>query len=252
MVEWVQGRRERLISSSSSSLTHCSLFLSHAQQKCSRFCWNTIYEWFFPRGSFFLCSRSIQFNSMCAIWCAPVCIYFICIHSWKCAQTLTRRTSQETFARCLTAQRILHLIFVLDFMFHSFVHFFSFILNLCPLLPHSVFNLICNNTVWLARLVWKVDSIRLMSFCHLEIKITLFYSKNIQQTSVTINRIEKEYFFVLFVSFEEHEVASCHACQLNGIRMSLATKWFFLTSHKFSKIAEWQWIRIYRTNMQIL
>lgn len=120
-----------------------------------------------------LCSRSIQFNSIhCVLFCVLQFVnIFLCIHSWKCAHTqpkLTRQTSQETFARCLSffsAQRILHLIFVLDFMLcFFFVHVRFF---------RTVFNLICNNTLQSGWYVWKVDSIRLMSFCHSKIKFTL-------------------------------------------------------------------------------
>lgn len=51
-----------------------------------------------------LCSRSIQFNSLCAILRAPVCEYIFMYPFMKMYTQpgLTRQTFQETFARCLS------------------------------------------------------------------------------------------------------------------------------------------------------
>lgn len=127
MVEWMRGRRERLISS------WWSLILTAAAAGAT-LAILTKHNTSFRVALFFCCCcccslfsiNSIQFNSLCAILRAPVCEYIFMYPFMKmCTQPgLTRQTSQETFARCLSffsAQRILHLIFVLDFMLCFFL-----------------------------------------------------------------------------------------------------------------------------------
>lgn len=134
MVEWTRGRRERLISS------WWSLILTAAAGATLAIL--TKHNTSFRVALFFCCCccslfsiNSIQFNSLCAILRAPVCEYIFMYPFMKmCTQPgLTRQTSQETFARCLS------LFFCTkDFALKFCAGFYTVFFCSCPLLPHRI------------------------------------------------------------------------------------------------------------------
>lgn len=171
MVEWTRGRRERFISS------WWSLILTAAAAGAT-LAILTKHNTFFRVALFFCCCccslfsiNSIQFNSLCAILRAPVCEYIFMYPFMKmCTQPgLTRQTSQETFARCLSFFFFCTKDFALNFCAGFYAVFFFVHVRFF----RTVFNLNWNNTLQSGWYVWKVDSIRLMSFCHSKIKFTL-------------------------------------------------------------------------------